>query len=33
MLWFILGSIFGGTVGLLTAALCQAAAYGDRRKN
>lgn len=37
MLWFILGSIFGGTITLFTSALCLAAvarhAKSEKRKN
>lgn len=33
LLWFILGSIFGGTIGLFTAALCMAAKQGDEMEN
>lgn len=29
MLWFILGSIFGGTITLFTLALCLAAKHND----
>lgn len=29
MLWFILGSIFGGTITLFTSALCLAAKQND----
>ncbi|MBQ8514085.1 MAG: DUF3789 domain-containing protein [Ruminococcus sp.] len=32
MIWFVLGSILGGTVGLLSAAMCAAAGNGDSHK-
>lgn len=32
MIWFVLGSILGGTVGLFSAAMCAAAGNGDSRK-
>lgn len=30
MVLFVLGSIFGGTVGVFATALCTAAKYGDK---
>ena len=31
MLWFLLGSLFGGVVGLFSSALCVAAKNGDEK--